>query len=90
VPLDRPRACKVSGQDPRVGVEEFNQVRVLVIESVLGGGEVSPDPLDPVMDRRTGKLGLIVPFDVWIEELAREISQLAKRNAPLRCLNPDS
>jgi hypothetical protein len=79
-----------SGQDPRVGVEELKEVRVLVIESLLGGRDMSPDLLDPVMDRPTGEFALIVPFDIWIEALGRQISQLAQRNAPLRCLNPDS
>jgi hypothetical protein len=77
----------VSGQDPRLGVEELKQVGVLVIERLLGGGEVSPDLLDPMMDGRTGEFALIMPFDIWIEELAREISQLALRTAPLRCLS---
>ena len=62
-----------SGQDPWVGVQELKQVGAGVIESLLGGGEMSPDLLDPVMHRRTGKLRLIVPLDIWIEELSREI-----------------
>jgi hypothetical protein len=77
----------VSGQDPRLGVEELKQLGVLVIESFLGSGKVSPDLLDPAMDRRTWEFALIVPFDIWIEELARKISQLALRNAPVRSLN---
>jgi hypothetical protein len=63
----------VTGQDPRVGVEKFKQVRPLVIERLLCGHEVSLNLLDPAMNRRTGKLALIVPFDIWIEELGREI-----------------
>jgi hypothetical protein len=54
----------VCGEYPRVGVEQLKQVRALVIESLLGGGEMSPDLLDPVMNRRTGKLALIVPLDI--------------------------